>query len=746
MHPWFALHEEVKIEDLTLPLALKFSQFITRYGHGAATVTGAKRLKGGNELLMLSVCTGRPQRPAYPILREEPVGILFPSTDMYPRVISAREDFPDTPHQNLVPEGTPYSLCIDDRSWREAKITYTPAELLQRIVLWFENAGKGQLHEANQPLDPYFLGVAGTVILPGPVFAQTSEERCDLAVDMVDVTSGTFRLGYCQDINLKNHNKPDVDCVFVTYEIQPDKMSRLRAAPGNLAVLHKEMKMRGVNLLESLATRIRNWFQEEDEWKPIRFKSHLGILLKMPVIHPVNGLTSAHSIIAFITNCSLIDVGVALGCLSKYEEKYGILLPPFQHNIEKIEDIKLDPHNATSSFDTHFAARMAGREESDARKVVMIGAGAIGSFVAETLSREGRFSWVLIDDDVLLPHNLARHALSGWAVGHSKAVALSLQIKSTICSCEASGVVADVMDPGEQADNVREALKVADIIFDASASVPVSRYLCDLPAKARRISFFLNPAGTAVVLMVEDAERAIDLRTIEANFYARILDDPTLADILAVSPARLPYSGNCSAVTTRMPSSRVQILSGLVAQELGKTLDKPCALLKVWQLMDSGAVNVNTYQLEKFTSHTVSEWTVRLSPSMVERIQKRRDGSLPNETGGVLLGVVDVPAMRIDVLGALPPPPDSVEKANGFVRGTDGLEKMVKKSMAQTLDHIRYVGEWHTHPKGCSTQPSAVDLHQLTKLAETLSSDGCPGVQFIAGDMGGTVVLFNRCE
>lgn len=739
MHPWFGLHEEINIDDFHVPMAQEFARFIDHHGSGVAYLDGLRRTKDGDDILLMWVVTGRPQCPAYRLQREELIGVLFTVKEHYPHVMSAREDFPDTPHQNLVPPEAPYSLCIDDRSWREAKITYTPAELLHRIVLWFEKTGKGELHEAHQPLDPYFLGMAGTAILPGQVFEQGQDERCDLAVDLVDEKSGTVRLNYCNAVDLEKYKEQSVQIVFVTYEILPDSMSRLRTAPNNLALLHKEIEGRGIALLEDLACKLRSWVSEDDAWKQLRLYSCLGILIKMPIIHPQTNRTGAHSMIAFVTDCSLGDVGVSIGCLDKNDKvedalKYVLKIPPDPAEYDRIESVKLYPMNVVSNFDPYLAARMTGREQHDRRKVVMVGAGAVGSLVADTLSREGRFSWTIIDNDVLLPHNLARHALSGPYVGCPKALGLQLHLEKNVLGCTVEGIVADVIKPAEQVEKVDLALDSADIILDAAASVPVSRYLCDLSASARRTAFFFNPSGTAAVLMVENAERTVDLRIIEAEFYSRILSNSELANILIVTPERLQYSGDCRAVTTRMPASRAQILGGLISQELGKALDTPQALLKIWQIADTGAVTVISYQPEQPVSCQIAEWKVSLLPSVVEHIQGMRCAKLPCETGGALMGVVDIPAKRIEVITALPPPPDSEERPNEFVRGIEGLEAMVKASMAHTLDLIRYVGEWHSHPKGCGTGPSKIDLSQLAILAETLSSDGCPGVQVISGD------------
>lgn len=118
-----------------------------------------------------------------------------------------------------------------------------------------------------------------------------------------------------------------------------------------------------------------------------------------------------------------------------------------------------------------------------------------------------------------------------------------------------------------------------------------------------------------------------------------------------------------------------------------------------------------------------------------------RLAKLPRETGGALLGIVDIPKKYIDILGALPAPPDSEEKPSEFRRGVVGLRVQFENAVMRTLAQVRYVGEWHSHPRGHGTCPSCVDREDLATMTETLSMDGCPGVQLIFGDDEMNVVL-----
>lgn len=58
------------------------------------------------------------------------------------------------------------------------------------------------------------------------------------------------------------------------------------------------------------------------------------------------------------------------------------------------------------------------------RKVLLIGAGSLGSMIAENLMRIGVIRLGIIDSDLLQTGNLSRHALTMTSVGHNKAAAL----------------------------------------------------------------------------------------------------------------------------------------------------------------------------------------------------------------------------------------------------------------------------------------------------------------------------------
>jgi Prokaryotic E2 family A/ThiF family/Prokaryotic homologs of the JAB domain len=738
LHGWLHIWgEAIEPENLSGSFAVRFRDFLLSHAEGLASITGARRSgpDAAGELLIIEVRTNRPQRPAYPLLREEPLGILFTTDESYaPSVLALRPDFPDTPHQNWVPEGIPFSLCVDDRPWQEARPLYTPAELLHRIIKWFERAGRGGLHDLRQPPDPFFMREGYHLIIPRNAFDGEGGKR-ELVGFAHDITNPVVvTLREPQPYELQRLQAGTFIVVALTLE--PRAMSRMRRAPANLGSLLHELTARGVNLAETLAARIAAWSAAGDY---TNFNTRLGLLLRMPIIGPDGKPTGDSDDVAFLTLGTLGDIAVALGLLARSPEPrgapYARLITPEPADDNALARIGLLVMAAHVEFDQRRALQLAASPLASPRRIVQIGAGAIGSLAAETLARQGLgLQWTFIDPDYLLPHNLARHELTAADVGIPKATSLAQRLMQLRTDLLADAIVADVLKPGAKANDVATALQSAEVVIDAAASVPVARWLSGQPTEARRASIFFNPAGTAVVMLMESGDQAVDLRMLEASYYGDVLNVPALEDHLSQSIDAVPYAGACRAVTNRIPAARAQILAGLASAAVMDALCRPESDLRVWKLSEDGAVTIHRGNIGKVRTQSLLGWTITLPHSLEAKILKMRAAGLPEETGGVLFGVVDLVASRIDIIEAWPAPPDSAASETEFIRGTKGLRQGVEAAIARTLDQVRYVGEWHSHPRRARTNPSGKDLLQLGWLAATLSMDGCPGVMLIAGD------------
>lgn len=453
----------------------------------------------------------------------------------------------------------------------------------------------------------------------------------------------------------------------------------------------------------------------------------------MPLRRKVNGAVESYHTSAFLLESGR-SVGEAIGLWAEVDGQLGRLIRREPPDLE--ESPQVVGMNVQRAFDRNVAQQQNGTtEQGDGPRVTCIGAGALGSQVLMNLTRAGWGSWTVVDHDQLLPHNLARHALFGSQVGEHKAKGLELLGSLTIEGEQAiSAIVADVLEPLDTAEGLSDSLARAELIVDMAASVPVARRLsCDVDSSARRISLFLNPRGTDLVLLAEDRDRVTPLDVLEMQYYRAISSDSSLSDHLADSDTRR-YGLGCRDVSSVLPQDQVAIHSGLGAHALRTAWDQSKSTIAIWRLDPSSfSIAQTEIQSEAMIEFRLADWTLRTDDGVVRKLEHWRSARLPSETGGVLVGSVDRTRRIVYVADALPSPRDSIEWPHSYIRGTRGLSQKVAAISALTHEQLNYVGEWHSHPDGSSTLPSEDDREAFRWLADRISLDSQPAVFCIVG-------------
>ena len=409
------------------------------------------------------------------------------------------------------------------------------------------------------------------------------------------------------------------------------------------------------------------------------------------------------------------------------------------------ESIRLMAANVCSSFDGEVASIYAGHDndwrEGIGKDVVVLGAGSIGSQCVTSLVREGAFDKLtIVDDDLFAPHNLARHALRGHALGMLKVAKLSDELREIRADLSVE-TISEKLASTHPSDALTDSLQTSDCILDMTASLGASRTLSAISERSRATSAFFNPAGTSVVVLQEDANTILDLATLEALYYAEIVRNSSLHDHLRPGDEAVVSGGQCRSVTSRIPASRAAILSSIAASMLGDTLRSPDPAIIFASIGNDGAMQV--HRSEPASDKTLLEadgWKIGLAGIVARRLQILRQEGLPNETGGILLGVVDHARRRIEVALGLEAPPDSFGTPASFERGVQGTIDSIANARARTMHQLTYVGEWHSHPRGARTAPSVTDAAQLLTLRDELMAEQRPPVMVIVDDSGSNPV------
>ena len=720
--------DEIKCGDVKNDMASSVIRLLYGEDYPYAHFTSAHRAEDGAVTIKFEVDVERPQKMAAPIARKEQIAARFKDNTL-PKVYALRPEFPsDVPHLNLAGKDTPPWLCLDERPWDEVKSRWTAFRFIERIRWWLAATARGDLHGDAQPAEPVFGGNTGLIVPSDFLLSDWPADRT-LAIHAVNNATepNTIRMRE----GAPSGKSEDDNFITVCLTSRPLPMQRLRFAPENIKQLHDTVNEWGIDLVNTLRKLVGDF--SSSDYKKLECRPL--ILLQVPLLK-TDGFSSGQSDLkAFIPlrDYNFARIGGELGVLYEAAEKNerpGLRIPVDEGmQGEKIPVIALSVH---ADYSRDVAASAAGLPV-DKRAVSIIGAGAIGSHLIEIMRRDGFGAWTILDHDTFLPHNVQRHRLAAPMVGLPKASAMARHVDFIVgVENETTSICANVL---HECSDVNANLQNADLIVDASASIPVARRLSDLSEiSAPRLSVFFNPAGSDVVLLAEDNDRSITLAALEAQYYRAILEIPSLANHLLEKGSGYQYAGSCRSVAFKMPEHQTSMLTGAIAGDMRRRINGTGAAIVVWANQPETGLKREAIHVYAIDRHVIGEWEVIIDRGLIETAAKRRAEALPNETGGILLGTIDIPRRTICVVQIVSAPNDSSGSSAGFERGVKNLKLIIEEAQRKTAGQVEYIGEWHSHPAGVAPTPSTTDIKQLYWLGTERVIEELPAVMLIIGD------------
>ena len=685
------------------------------------------RADDGTVTVKFEVDVERAQKAVVPIARQEVIAARFKNKNQ-PNVYALRSDFPtDLPHLNLADKDTPPWICLDERPWDEIKSRWTAFGLVERIRWWLAATATGNLHGDAQPAEPIF-GSSTSLIVPSDVLLADWDASRTLAVCAVNYSTEPNAIVMREGTSQARVADSFVP-IFIT--TQPLPMQRSRFAPANIDQLHDMASAWGVDLIKTLRGFVSDLLSSD----PQKLSCRALLLLHIPLLNADGSSTGQSDLKAFCTlaEYDLAKIGVELGVFFEAPGNKGrvarrIVPDPSLHG----ENVPIVVLAVNADYSREVAAMAAGLPV-DKRLVSLIGAGAIGSHLVETLRRDGFGIWSIIDYDTFLPHNVQRHRLAATLVSAPKASAMVDHLDVMIgAKGETTSICANVLGDNSE---VNSNLQKAELVIDASASIPVGRWLSDLnEITARRLSVFFNPTGSDVVLLAEASNRSVPLAALEAQYYRAILEKPSLAEHLSKKADGYQYAGSCRSVSFKMPEHQVSMLSGAIAGEVRRHISGENVTVVVWAGTPETGLKREEVQVHPIDRHVLGDWEVVIDRGLIEAAAGLRARALPSETGGILLGTMDVPRREICIVQVVPAPIDSTGSPNGFDRGVKNLRLVVEEAQKKTAGQVEYVGEWHSHPIGAAPTPSKTDIKQLLWLGDERMIEELPAVMMIIGD------------
>ncbi|MFZ1809552.1 MAG: ThiF family adenylyltransferase, partial [Cyclobacteriaceae bacterium] len=394
-------------------------------------------------------------------------------------------------------------------------------------------------------------------------------------------------------------------------------------------------------------------------------------------------------------------------------------------------DIQIAFQSHNQPLTISLASRISGVNfpKRNTMSIVVFGCGALGSKIVMQLARSGQAKFILIDPDNLLPHNLVRHALLSSSLGTNKAIAL----KEEIMKLYPTG---DVMIWGIA--NIRndifyreKALDAFDWIFDFTASESFFNKLTLAKGinTSRVCSASISDFGNLGIMYIEGENRNPRIDDLQMSLHSLCHVEKKISDWLireekAISTGNLTVNVGvgCNSETTILSdsklSSHASYFSGALTREITDSKNGGKVFLNRITESPNYAIETQMYDVAPFDIFNAvndPSWTLRFKAGIVIKMKEQMINAKKKETGGILVGAINLKTKTIHVIDLIDAPSDSKANAVCFYRGFHGLPKKIDNVTHSSGGQLGYIGEWHSHPHG-PNELSQIDFDSVTRF------------------------------
>ncbi|WP_445358804.1 Mov34/MPN/PAD-1 family protein [Microbulbifer sp. ANSA005] len=730
-------------DNEAIPEALKAFRDVCEE-HSACEVQGyCKDVALGNFMVTLEIGDGTFEiNNTAGILRVELIAVVYtPNSNSHWEVRPLRRDFPVTIHQNHVLEGEPRSLCLYIENWKSVERSWTPQSFLGRILWWLRSTAEGTIHEDDQPIEQLFFNSSTTILLPRDHFEKTENLEYHLVFTSYQPNGSsrsTLRGQYVPASNIDEQKTSA--CIPISLILDPIENGPVEQYPTSLGRLQDMVTDRGADILEPLKSMIRKRVGSTGLTGQESSKAQF-VLVILGIPRCRNGKVEKTELLGFAINTTLSKLGESLGTLfeSPTDKKWYVDTSIGQSNTsesEKWRELRLELVQVQlfpSQENIRLYSGLSATEPGPTG--VIAGLGALGSTMAHLWAREAWGNWHFIDDDILQVHNVARHIATHRAIGLAKTHISRLIIDDLFEQPKSStdrDYIGSITDDTPELLNI---LKNAEILVDVTTTLYVPRELAERNDVPRVASVFFTPSGSASILLLEDKQRTIRSSHLEAQYYRAILTSNWGRTHLDGHHGQFWVGAGCRDASVAISNELVQLHGATLARQLRKTTSSPQAKICVWDYDDqSGAITPYDIPVARVQTVSIAGWKIVWDLDFEESIQTERRNQLPNETGGMLLGIVDQKTKIIALVSWVGQPPNSIASPSSFLRGSEGQEEIINETQRRTAGIVSYVGEWHSHPPNVTASPSCDDKKQLASITDEFTTSSTIPIMLIVAE------------
>ncbi|MGF1729489.1 ThiF family adenylyltransferase [Photobacterium kasasachensis] len=736
MSDYFPCHEDkIEEDEVKLNGSTSMVKAIKRDQCADLIDIRVKKIEGKSfEYIIVDIYNDEiPSRNKTGIKYCERISYVFTEGEVTPLTLAMRKDFPVTMHQDAIAPEQPKSLClyVDPKDVVDAY--WTAERHIKRTRWWLKKAAMGELHPDDQALEQLFYNSSSTIVLPHDYDSNSKHGRTLIAVAHTNEEKKTNDIFIVTKWKGQGFKNGGVEINIVDVLTEPVTHGVINQTPRKVAELASLLEPLAVDLVTLIRQRLLSLLRANDFQLDI---AATVFVVKFPLRRSDNKQAESYQTIAFYCNKSLVELMrlfevVLEGSLEERTDFDHKLFPMSTNevdlNIEFIECLR-----ESSSKER----RIQSGVQKPFGKGVIVGAGALGGALVDLWVKAGWGAWTVVDNDIFRPHNFTRHVIPTWATGLNKAQVVAGHYSSQFKGSNVKWIDADATNFTHP--QLKQCLSEAEIVVDASASLSYPRAVSGVRNAPRHASVFFSPSGNGAVLLVEDRRRNVRLSSLEAQYYRALIHEAIGATHLTSVTDQFRSGASCRDNSFVMAHSRVMACSSLLSEQVIQACEQGSAKIMIWQDNEETGDRISfqpiVRRVKTSNNHSLNQFKVYWDEGIEDRVKKYRKESLPNETGGILIGYHDMIQRCVFIVDALPAPSDSEGTATTFQRGTNGVVESLNRIVKRTANNVGYIGEWHSHPKGASVKMSSLDKIQLRELAESLSRDGLPAYQMIVGE------------
>lgn len=372
--------------------------------------------------------------------------------------------------------------------------------------------------------------------------------------------------------------------------------------------------------------------------------------------------------------------------------------------------------------DVTFHQRNSKRADYDILKkshLNIFGVGAIGSEIADCISKAGIGEITLVDDQRLNVHNAVRHLAGIEMTDEYKVNAVAEIIFSHNHFIKVRPLPLNLYYPDYNEFLVDDSLTVSSVADDY-----VEGYINQQMVITNRPVFYVRAlrGGKAarifrVIPGLDACFYCLSLYRRENRLFVDIPDDPEFPTL----------KNECNNPIRPGSAADLKFIAAFTSNLLIDHMQKGASESNHWiwtsEKIDGTALGTaNLVHQQYIPCHEKCPYCrngtklkVEIPNSVLEFMQELVKRNPAIETGGVLAGHINENGI-ISISHASEPGPNAVQSATRFEKDVQYCQEFLNKLFIESGRRVVYLGEWHSHPSR-NNNPSGLDIKSLSEIA-----------------------------